>query len=113
MKALTRIASISLCILLLALSTPLSITASSSNAIQSIVMYNDFIDPVDGVVGLTSDLTPRHGSNNKFIEEIGTYNPLTDPSESKIDEERVQYWLERGAQPTDIVKRLLQQQRSA
>ena len=53
--------------------------------------------------------SPRDG---RFIEEIGTYNPLSDPSETKIDEERVKYWLDNGAQPTDIVKKLLQKQRS-
>ena len=47
---------------------------------------------------------PRDGS---FIEEIGTYNPLTSPSEIKIDAEKAQKWLGNGAQPTDTVKSLL------
>jgi small subunit ribosomal protein S16 len=47
---------------------------------------------------------PRDG---RFIEEIGTYNPLTDPSEIKIDTEKAQKWLKNGAQPTDTVKSLL------
>ena len=47
---------------------------------------------------------PRDG---RFIEEIGTYNPLTDPSEINIDSEKVQKWLKNGAQPTDTVKSLL------
>ena len=47
---------------------------------------------------------PRDG---KFIEEIGTYNPLTDPVEIKIDSERAQQWIKNGAQPTDTVKALL------
>ncbi len=47
---------------------------------------------------------PRDG---RFIEEIGTYNPLTEPSELKVDAERVKYWLASGAQPTDTVKTLL------
>lgn len=47
---------------------------------------------------------PRDG---RFIEEIGTYNPLTDPSEVKIDAEKAQKWLKNGAQPTDTVKSLL------
>ncbi|MCT4611822.1 MAG: 30S ribosomal protein S16 [Clostridia bacterium] len=48
--------------------------------------------------------SPRDG---KFIEEIGTYNPLTDPAEIKIDEEKASKWLENGAQPSDTVKALL------
>ena len=46
---------------------------------------------------------PRDG---KFIEEIGYYNPLTDPADIKIDEERAKKWLGDGAQPTDTVKKL-------
>ena len=44
---------------------------------------------------------PRDG---RFIEEIGTYNPLTDPVEIKIDSERAQQWIKNGAQPTDTVR---------
>jgi len=51
--------------------------------------------------------SPRDG---RFIEEVGTYNPLTEPSETKINEERVKYWLSTGAQPTEVVKKLLQKQ---
>ena len=47
---------------------------------------------------------PRDG---RFIEEIGTYNPLTDPVEIKIDSERAQQWIKTGAQPTDTVRVLL------
>jgi small subunit ribosomal protein S16 len=47
---------------------------------------------------------PRDG---RFIEEIGTYNPLTEPSEIKVDAERAQAWIKNGAQPTDTVKNLL------
>ncbi len=47
---------------------------------------------------------PRDG---RFIEEIGTYNPMTDPSEIKIDEEKAKSWIAKGAQPTDTVKKLL------
>lgn len=46
---------------------------------------------------------PRDG---KFIEEIGYYNPLTDPADIKIDEEKAKKWLGTGAQPTDTVKTL-------
>ncbi len=47
---------------------------------------------------------PRDG---RFIEEIGTYNPLADPVEIKIDSERAQQWIKNGAQPTDTVRVLL------
>jgi small subunit ribosomal protein S16 len=46
---------------------------------------------------------PRDG---KFVEEIGYYNPLTEPVEVKINEEKANKWLSNGAQPTDVVKRL-------
>ena len=48
--------------------------------------------------------TPRDG---RFIEEIGTYDPLKDPAEIKIDNEAAQKWLSQGAQPTDTVRALL------
>ena len=47
---------------------------------------------------------PRDG---RFIEEIGTYYPLTEPAEIKIDTERALEWMKNGAQPTDTVKSLL------
>jgi len=46
---------------------------------------------------------PRDG---KFIEEIGYYNPLTEPVEVKINEAKANEWLSNGAQPTEVVKRL-------
>lgn len=49
---------------------------------------------------------PRDG---KFLEIIGTYNPLTDPVEVQIDSERLRVWLDRGAQPTDTVRSLIKQ----
>lgn len=50
----------------------------------------------------------RARRDGPFIEILGTYNPQKGPSETKIDVERAKYWLERGAQPTDIAKKLLQ-----
>lgn len=47
---------------------------------------------------------PRDGA---FVEEIGYYNPLTDPAELKVDNERAAHWLKNGAQPTDTVRALL------
>lgn len=46
---------------------------------------------------------PRDG---RFIEEIGTYNPMKEPAEVKIDAEKAAKWLADGAQPTDTVKAL-------
>lgn len=45
-----------------------------------------------------------------FLERLGHYNPITDPADVLIDEEKVLKWLRRGAQPTDTAKRLLSQQ---
>jgi small subunit ribosomal protein S16 len=50
--------------------------------------------------------SPRDG---KFLEAIGTYNPLTNPHTVEIKEERALYWLNVGAQPTETVKSLLKQ----
>lgn len=47
---------------------------------------------------------PRDG---KFIEKIGTYNPLTVPASINIDTEKALRWLQKGAQPTDTVRRIL------
>jgi len=48
--------------------------------------------------------SPRDG---RFIEEIGYYNPLTEPADIKIDAEKAKKWLSNGAQPTETVKSLL------
>ena len=48
--------------------------------------------------------SPRDG---RFIEEIGTYDPNTDPSTFKVDEELAKKWIANGAQPTETVKDLL------
>ena len=48
--------------------------------------------------------SPRDG---RGIEEIGTYNPLTDPATVTIDAEKAQQWIKNGAQPTDTVRALL------
>ena len=49
--------------------------------------------------------SPRDG---RIIEAIGHYNPRVDPSEVSIDAERARWWIERGAQPTDQVRKLLE-----
>jgi small subunit ribosomal protein S16 len=43
-----------------------------------------------------------------FIEIIGTYDPLVEPSKIEVDVERAKHWISQGAQPSDTVKRLLQ-----
>ena len=48
--------------------------------------------------------SPRDG---RCIEEIGTYNPLTEPATITVDAEKAQQWIKNGAQPTDTVKALL------
>ena len=45
--------------------------------------------------------------DGRFIEEIGTYDPLANPAVVKIDMERAKYWIANGAQPTDTVRGLL------
>ena len=45
-----------------------------------------------------------------FLERLGHYNPITEPADVVIDEEKALKWLRRGAQPTDTAKRLLSQQ---
>ncbi|MGI6508585.1 MAG: 30S ribosomal protein S16 [Saccharofermentanales bacterium] len=48
--------------------------------------------------------SPRDG---RFIEQIGTYDPHTEPSTFKVDADKVKDWIAKGAQPTDTVKKLL------
>ena len=49
----------------------------------------------------------RSPRNGRFIEEIGYYDPKSDPAVIKIDTEKAEEWNKKGAQPTDTVKRLL------
>lgn len=49
----------------------------------------------------------RYPRDGKFIEEIGYYNPLTEPVQLKIDADKAKKWISNGAQPTDTVKALL------
>ena len=49
----------------------------------------------------------RARRDGPFLEILGTYNPLKDPSEIKINTERAKYWLDHGAQPTQAVRKLL------
>ncbi len=49
----------------------------------------------------------RYPRDGRFLEEIGTYNPMANPSEINIDADKAKKWLGNGAQPTDSVKSLL------
>ncbi len=51
--------------------------------------------------------SPRDG---RFLEKVGTYNPLQDPAEVTLKADRIQYWLEQGATPTNTVKNLLKKE---
>lgn len=50
--------------------------------------------------------SPRDG---RFIEEIGTYNPLTEPKTVKVDNEKALNWIKNGAKPTETVERLFKE----
>jgi small subunit ribosomal protein S16 len=63
-------------------------------------------NPIWRVV-VSDQRSPRDG---RFIETIGHYNPQTEPSTISIDEERLQHWVARGAQPTNTVKQLVRAQ---
>lgn len=52
----------------------------------------------------------RAARDGKFIEILGTYDPLKDPAEVKINEEKVKKWISDGAKPTDTVRALLKKQ---
>ena len=52
----------------------------------------------------------RYPRDGRFIEEIGTYDPLKEPSAVKIDAEKAKAWIQTGAQPTETVKVLLKKE---
>ena len=49
----------------------------------------------------------RYPRDGRFIEELGYYNPMTEPADVKVDADKVKEWMANGAQPTDTVKALL------
>ena len=49
----------------------------------------------------------RYPRDGRFIEELGTYDPMADGDKIKVDLERVKYWISNGAQPTDTVRGLI------
>jgi small subunit ribosomal protein S16 len=60
-------------------------------------------NPIYRVV-VADSRSPRDG---KFIEIIGRYNPQTDPSTIELDDAKVQEWIDKGAQPSDAVRKLI------
>lgn len=63
-------------------------------------------NPIYRVV-VADSRSPRDG---KFIEIVGRYNPQTNPSTISLDAEKIRAWIEKGAQPSDSVKRLMKAQ---
>jgi small subunit ribosomal protein S16 len=59
--------------------------------------------PFYRIVAASSE-APRDG---RYVEAIGTYDPLKDPAEVKVHPERLQHWMSQGAQPTSTVRTLL------
>ena len=51
--------------------------------------------------------SPRDG---RFLEKVGTYNPAPDPAEVDLKTERIQYWIDKGATPSDTVRNLLRKE---
>ncbi len=51
--------------------------------------------------------SPRDG---RYLENVGTYNPLKDPAEVSLKRERIGYWIDKGARPSDTVKSLLKKE---
>ena len=65
-------------------------------------------NPIYRVV-VADQRSPRDG---RFIEIVGRYNPQTDPSTIDLDTDKIQAWIDKGAQPSDSVRRLLKAQSS-
>ena len=55
----------------------------------------------------------RRPRNGRFVEIVGTYDPLKNPAEIKLEVERIQYWMGKGAQPSDTVRSFLHNQKTA
>jgi small subunit ribosomal protein S16 len=49
----------------------------------------------------------EYARNGRFVEVVGTYNPRTNPASIDLKQERIQYWISKGAQPSDTVQRLI------
>jgi ribosomal protein S16 len=68
------------------------------------------LSPVTGGKRFVSNQINENGLSKRdgaYLESIGTYNPIGKEGEIRLDAERAQYWIERGAQPTETVRRLI------
>ena len=52
----------------------------------------------------------EHPRDGRFLENVGTYDPLIDPAKITLKSDRVKYWIDQGAKPSDTVKSLLKQE---
>jgi small subunit ribosomal protein S16 len=52
----------------------------------------------------------EHPRDGRFLENVGTYDPLHDPAKVSLKSERIKYWIDQGATPTDTVKSLLKKE---
>jgi small subunit ribosomal protein S16 len=55
----------------------------------------------------------RNARNGRFVEIVGTYDPLKNPAEVKLEAERIKFWLGQGAQPSDTVRSFIRRQKIA
>ena len=55
----------------------------------------------------------KKSAGNKYIEQVGTYDPNTDPAKISLDEERVRYWLKVGAKPSETVNSIIKSMKIA
>ena len=51
----------------------------------------------------------RYPMDGRFIEKVGTYNPMTEPKQINLDESKIKEWIRKGAKPTDTAKALIAQ----
>jgi small subunit ribosomal protein S16 len=61
-------------------------------------------------VVVTEKTRPRNG---RFVEIVGTYDPAKKPATVQLNDERVQYWIAKGAQPSDTVRSFLRNRKTA
>ena len=53
----------------------------------------------------------RAARDGKIIDQVGTYNPMVEPTEVVLDKEKIEKWIKNGAKPTDTVKRLIEEKK--
>jgi small subunit ribosomal protein S16 len=51
--------------------------------------------------------------DGRFIEIVGTYNPLRDPADVSLNKDRISYWLEKGAEPTNTVRNIIKREKTS